>query len=112
MEQLRLGHQQRLEEIQIQADIEESKALYQTVQPTGVRWIDGLRGSVRPIITYAFFMLFVAVKGAALWSLAQHADLSIIEALPKIWDEETSALFAAVMSFWFGQRALTKFRKG
>jgi len=27
-----------------------------------------------------------------------------------IWDIETQALFAAVMSFWFGQRALSKFR--
>jgi len=36
--------------------------------------------------------------------------LLIAEALPRIWDQETQALFAAVMSFWFGNRALSKFR--
>jgi hypothetical protein len=32
--------------------------------------------------------------------------------LPRIWDPKTQALFAAVMSFWFGQRALSMLRKG
>jgi hypothetical protein len=36
----------------------------------------------------------------------------LAEALPRIWDPETQALFAAAMSFWFSQRALSTFRKG
>ena len=111
MEQMRLGHNQRLEAIGLEADIAESRALYQhDSQPSGVRWVDGLRASVRPVITYAFFMLFTAVKTSALIVLVNEQGMTLIEALPQIWDLETQALFAAVMSFWFGQRALAKLR--
>jgi len=68
MEQMRLGHTQRLEEIAVEADIAESKALYRhDSRPSGVKWVDGLRASVRPVITYAFFLLFTTVKTAALY---------------------------------------------
>ena len=110
MEQARLGHQQRLEEIEVQADIAESKALYKHDQPVGVAWVDTLRASVRPIITYAFFGLFASVKGSGLYVLVTVEGLLFAEALPQIWDPETQALFAAVMSFWFGSRTFTKMR--
>lgn len=52
MEAQRQGHTQRLEEIQVQADVAESKALFaHSSQPNGVKWVDALRASVRPIIT-------------------------------------------------------------
>jgi len=110
MEQAKLGHQQRLEEIEVQADIAESKALYKHDQPVGVGWVDTLRASVRPIITYAFFGLFASVKGSGLYVLITVEGLLFAEALPQIWDPETQALFAAVMSFWFGSRTFTKMR--
>ncbi len=112
MEQMKLGHQQRLEEIEVQADIAESKALYRHDKPVGVAWVDALRATVRPVITYAFFLLFASVKGSALYVLIAVEGLLLAEALPRIWDPETQALFAAVMSFWFGQRALSKLRQG
>jgi len=113
MEQMKLGHQQRLEEISVEADIAESKALYRhDAQPSGVKWVDGLRASVRPVITYAFFMLFAAVKGSGLYILIAVEGLVLAEALPRIWDDETAALFGAVVSFWFGSRSLAKLRHG
>jgi hypothetical protein len=30
-------------------------------------------------------------------------------ALSLIWDESTAGLFAAIMSFWFGNRAVSKY---
>ncbi len=111
MEQMRLGHNQRLEEIEVQADIAESKALYKHDAPVGVGWVDALRASVRPIVTYAFFILFAAAKGSGLYLLIAVEGLLIAEALPRIWDAETQALFAAVMSFWFGNRTLSKLRE-
>jgi hypothetical protein len=111
MEQMKLGHSQRLEEIGLEADIAESQALYKhDSQSSGVKWVDGLRASVRPVITYAFFLLFTIVKASALYVLVSGEGLTVIQALPQIWDPETQALFAAVMSFWFGQRALAKAR--
>lgn len=111
IEMQKQGLNQRLEEIAVQADISESQALYaHASQPTGIKWVEALQASVRPVITYAFFALFAAVKIAVLCKLMSN-NITIFDALIDVWDSETQALFAAVMSFWFGQRALTKFRK-
>ncbi len=113
MQMQTLGHTQRLEEINVSADIAESQALYRhDAQASGVKWVDGLRSSVRPMITYAFFLLFAAVKGSGLYLLIAVEGLVLAEALPWIWDDETAALFAAVVSFWFGARSLAKARGG
>lgn len=106
------GHSERLDEIRMQADIAESKSLYSYASTeSGVRWVDALRASVRPVLTYAFFALFCVVKMCGLLQLINHG-VPVTESLVAVWDAETQALFAAVMSFWFGQRALTKFRRG
>jgi hypothetical protein len=60
-------------------------------------------------LTYAFFALFCVVKLCGLLQLIDQG-VPMTEGLVAVWDAETQALFAAVMSFWFGQRALSKFR--
>lgn len=107
--------QQRLEEINTQADAAVMQAVYRNARPTGVKWVDALAGSVRPIITYCFFFSYVAVK------VSQYHALAVVD-LPwlgdaakaqawfqivlQLWSEEDQALFAAVMAFWFGDRSL------
>jgi len=111
MEQMRLGHTQRLDEIAINADVSQSLALYKHDSlPSGVTWVDGLRASVRPMITYGFFILFAWVKLSAVVLLVNQGGFSINEALVQIWDGETQALFAGILSFWFGSRSLAKRR--
>ena len=84
MEQMRLGHNQRLEEITVNADINESVALLKhDSQPSGVKWVDGLRASVRPVITYAFFLLFTTVKVSALYVLVVDQGMEFVVALPE-----------------------------
>lgn len=112
MEQQRQGHTQRLEEIRVAGDIAESQAVYSFAnRPTDVKWVEALQASVRPVITYAFFVVFAAFKIAALRALAVDG-LELAEALQAIWDSETQALFAAVMGFWFGSRQIQKLRGG
>ena len=88
----------------------EIEALQKSMQPTGVPFVDGLRGSVRPVITYAFFALFVFVEVAAYLSLTS-SGISGLDAANAVWDEDTKALFAAVIAFWFGGRAINRGRK-
>lgn len=70
----------------------------------------GLRKSVRPMITYMFFALFAAVKVSTLM-VALEAEGDFNAAITMVWDEETQAIFAAIISFWFGSRALEKGKK-
>jgi hypothetical protein len=101
LEQQKQGHSNRLEEIYVEADIAESKALYKTYN-TGIRWVDALNGTVRPVVAYCFFLLYASVK-----IMHFSADLPWL-----LWTEEDQAIFAGIISFYFGQRAMGKVRGG
>jgi len=101
---------QQLEMVNVEADIREIEAIQKSVQNTGVRWIDGLRGSVRPVITYCFFALFIFVEISAYVSLTA-SGISSLQAVQLVWSDEVMCLFAAVISFWFGGRAINRSRK-
>ena len=101
---------QKLEMVNVEADVREIEALQKSMQPTGVKWVDGLRGSVRPVITYAFFLLFCFVEVSAYLALTA-SGVSGLDAVNAVWDEDTKALFAAVISFWFGGRAVARGKK-
>jgi hypothetical protein len=70
-------------------------------------WMKNLRASVRPVITYGFFFLLVGIdcvlayKGLS--SGVDYKDLA-----NQLWDDETQALFAAIITFHFGGRAFGK----
>jgi len=70
----------------------------------------GLRKSVRPVITYMFFALFVAVEGTLIWH-ALNSGEQLVDVMNHVWEDETQAIFAAIISFWFGSRAIEKGRK-
>lgn len=80
-------------------------------EPTHFLVLDFLRASVRPVITYAFFGLFAIIKLVALVYAYSVEHVKTVELLPILWDEGTEALFAAVLSFWFGSRAMMRIRK-
>lgn len=72
--------------------------------------ISSLQKSVRPVITYAFFGLFCVIEITLLMdAIEKGTDFS--EAIGLLWDEDTKAIFAAIISFWFGSRAIEKARR-
>ena len=73
-------------------------------------WISGLQRSVRPVITYAFFGLCCVIEITLLMGAIEKGT-DFAEAINLLWDDETKAIFAAIISFWFGSRALEKSRK-
>jgi hypothetical protein len=71
------------------------------------KWMINLRGSVRPVITYGFFFLLVAIDAVLAYKgLSSGVDFNILA--DQLWDNETQALFAAIISFHFGGRAFGK----
>lgn len=73
----------------------------------GGKFINALRASIRPVITYAFFFLFVIVKASAAYVMMKNGQ-SVPDMLKAVWDPETAALFSTIMAFWFGSRILEK----
>ena len=76
----------------------------------GTGFIAGLQKSVRPIITYCFFGLFCAIEVTLLMQALENGK-SISDSLNILWDDDTKAIFAAIISFWFGSRAIDKSRR-
>lgn len=70
-------------------------------------FINTLRASIRPVITYTFFALFVAVKVAAAYVMLASGQ-SVSEMLKAVWDVETMSLFSTIIAFWFGSRVMEK----
>ena len=95
------------------ARIRESEALYRfssTLTDGASKWIVNLRASVQQCVTYGLFFLLVFVDAYAMW-FAYKQGVEFTTALNNIWDDETQALWAAIVSFWFGGRQFNTKRK-
>ena len=114
MEMSKLGHTQRLEEINVQADVTQEQLALQAskVEKSGVLWVDGflaiVSGLVRPTITYAYFWLYALVKWASYTHAITKGTLNT-EAILALWTEVDMAIFSTVVGFWFSGRLLQKF---
>lgn len=108
---------QRMQEIGAQGEAAWSVAGLQALQESiaaqgqrsGVRWVDALSCTVRPVITYWFMGLYCAAKTAA-FALAWQQGFNLAESSLHIWSESDQAMWAGVLNFWFLGRVLE--RKG
>ena len=101
----------RVKELDAEAEISETKGLYahdRSIDAGG--FINGLRGSVRPVITYMFFLMFASVKGTMIYAMISNQNIDWTMAVDTAWDDETAAIFSAIIAFWFGNRAMSKAR--
>ncbi len=78
-------------------------------EKSGVRWVDAMSSSVRPIITYWFMALYCAAKTAAFMG-ALDAGTQWIPAIQAAWSEADQALWAGVLNFWFLGRVFDRVR--
>ena len=100
----------RVKQGELSADAVESKAIYRDIYKSGSKFIDALSASVRPVVSYGFFFLYAAIKVFMFIRIYQHSH-DILGALSEIWTEQDWAIFAAIISFWFGYRSFREIRK-
>lgn len=74
---------------------------------SGGKFINALRASIRPVITYSFFVVFVAIKFTALKIMIDNG-IDAVVIIDRIWNDETMALFSTIIAFWFGSRVIEK----
>ena len=98
--------------METKAAVEEQKSLIEHDISLGKQagFINALRAFVRPFITYVFFLTFIGVKITLVWDTINKGG-DLVQILDSVWDEQTEALFAAIISFWFGSRAMPKLKK-
>lgn len=100
MELQKSGHGQRMEAIGAWADVAEMENVYSTYT-THIPWVDALNGTVRPVLAYAFFLLYAYVK-----------FVQFTHTPWQIWEEDDRAIFAGIISFYFGHRAMQRYKAG
>ncbi|MDP2330294.1 MAG: hypothetical protein Q8M19_06310 [Reyranella sp.] len=110
LQMIQAGHAARMAEINTQADVAtELAAFTAALKPTGVKWVDAFNGFVRPFLTLCFFALYAGVKAAQFVILQQDHSGSAATLL-SMWGEEDWAVWAAIVTFWFGNRTFNKER--
>lgn len=89
---------------EIQAYLEAIKG---QAQLTGVKWVDALNQSVRPIVTYWWMALFTIYKIATIVAAAL-AWTSLDAFLGKLWTPQDAGILAMILGFWFVDRSIRK----
>ena len=103
------GYEFRMAHEDIRASYRELESLHRHDNSLrGNRFVEILRASVRPVITYLFFFWFMYVQGAAIY-LMYTEGLPAMEIILLSWSTDTAPIFAAVMGFWFGGRQMSKY---
>ena len=103
-QQLQIGAQ-KLQMMDVEADIRETETLHKehsSITMKASKWCINLSASVRPIITYCLFIEF------AVLTLSVNMDWITTQQYRMIWNDEFHAVWAAVVSFWFGQRSFNR----
>lgn len=94
--------------VEITSVVDEGVSLRQHDSATdGSGSMEALRASIRPVVTYFFFFLFIGVKVAAATFMFKDG-YNAMDVLNSVWDSYTMAIFGAIMGFWFGTRAIGK----
>jgi hypothetical protein len=109
-EQLQIQSDAQSKQTLINAQQAEMQALYahdMSLNEGTSTWVKNFRALVRPIITYGFFFLLVAIDaGLFMYGWNRNTDFKTLADL--LWDDETQALFASIIAFHFGGRAFGK----
>ena len=103
LEATKLAGAQKLQMINVEADIRESEALHKEHSETvkrAPRFIVGLAASVRPVLTYIMFLEFMVLTGFAAF------DVITPETFDAVWTNESKAMLGAMIGFWFGNRVM------
>lgn len=110
LQMIQAGHNAKMAEINAHADGQSELAAFAAaLRPSGVKWVDAFNGFVRPFLTLCFFALYAAVKAAQFVILQQEHSGSAATLL-SMWGDEDWAVWAAIVTFWFGNRTFNKER--
>jgi hypothetical protein len=106
-QQIQIGNQ-KLDMVHVEADIRETEALLKSqssLNKQSSQWITDLAASVRPFITYLLFIEFMMLTFLLAFGYINNEMYALI------WSDEIMAMWAAVVSFWFGSRSFNRKRQ-
>ena len=97
----------KIKEIEATANLEDVKAVNNRAFSTSSGFGNILNSIVRPLLTMSFFVLYGGVKYLQYTSLV---DAGLSDKIFEVWTETDTAIFTAIISYWFGHRSFKKMR--
>lgn len=92
----------------VEADTRQSEHIYDFANtPTGYRFVDALVILIRPYITFVFFHFFLLIE-ASLFVYGVNKGYDLGQLAKLLWDDNTAAIFGAIIGFWFGNRMIVR----
>jgi hypothetical protein len=76
-------------------------------QMSGVKWVDALNQSVRPVVTYWWLILFTVYKIATLVIVAATVP-TLAEFVVVMWTPQDWGILSMILGFWFVDRSIRK----
>lgn len=83
------------------------KAVAEANRPTGIKWVDALNATVRPVVTYWFFGIFALIRTVDLIKTAVMGTYGEMQAL---WTTDDQQLLGTILGYWFIDRTIGKLR--
>lgn len=77
---------------------------------TGMKFIDGLNASVRPVLTYWWCVVLYTINKGVLLFLALTSGLGLEQVAGAVFTEFDASVVASMIGFWFVDRAIRKLR--
>lgn len=105
IELARMNIANNLNVVELNAEASELKSLYTTYK-SGVPWVDSLNGTVRPVLSYCFFILYAIVKFMQFHALGADAPVSVH--MDVLWSDTDNCIFSSIVAFYFGSRYFEK----
>ncbi|MDC0865147.1 hypothetical protein OAP56_04300 [Rickettsiaceae bacterium] len=97
-----------LESMLISRDILEQASIYSTYK-SNIKWVDTLNGSVRPVLAYSFFLIYLTIKYLQYQAISNTSYA--IEYLDILWSIDDKVIFAGIISFYYGHRTIRSLLK-
>lgn len=115
LELIRVQHHTRMDEITAGSEAQQAvtalEALREAVraqaQPTGIRWVDALSASVRPVWTYLVLLSWATVHYVNVAVAIHRAeDWEAIQSI--LWTSDDAAMLSTLATFWFLDRVIRR----
>lgn len=96
----------------IAADTAEMSAMIEALksqgQPSGIKWVDALSSSVRPVLTYWWCLFLYTMAKVIIIIVAFQNNMPLTGFAAILVTEFDTAIIGSIFAFWFVDRAIRK----
>jgi len=107
--------QARMDEIRYQGSVDETIALLDAqksalqgqMQKTGIRWVDAINFTVRPVTTY-FLLILYGLSKLAMFAASLISGGDLLSNTMLLYDNDDKAMLSSILAFYFVGRTIDR----